>query len=159
MARAEYGVTVTLITGESYTFSKLGYAAGYFEQCLADKLRRLREGNLKWIKGVDDTLTMAQAAAVSKLMKQGMAAPIDVLYSIAPSFVAELEKIIDDSRLKDTYPVLKQILGAHRLFVGLKPADAKEPGTSITEAKASAEADLNDKEGGCQTHIMAYRIR
>lgn len=146
MAGAEYGVTLTLITGESYTFSKLGYHAGYFEQCLTDKLRRLRERNLKWIKGVDDTLTMTQASAVSKLMQEGVAAPIGVLHSIAPSFVAELEKIIDDSRLKDTYPVLKQICGAHRLFIGLKPADAKESGTTVAEAGASAATDLNDKE-------------
>ena len=145
MIRAEYGVTVTLVTGESYTFSKMGHHAEYFGQCLTDRLRTLREKNLKWIKGIDDTLTTVQASAVMKLTQEGLSAPIGKLRSIAPSFTAELEKIISDSRLRDTYPVLKQICAEHRLYVGLKPADMKEPeAAAITETKTGEVATDSD---------------
>ncbi len=154
MVRDEYGVTVTLTTGESYTFSKLGYQTEYFEQCLTDKLRGMREKNLKWIESIDDTLNTMQAAAVAKLMQEGVAAPIGRLHSLAPSFVAELEKIIKDSRLKDTYPVLKRICGAHRLYVGLKPADAKEPETIVIPEVQPEAADSDDKDDKAREPIL-----
>ena len=125
MEKGNFSLTLSLLTGERYTFSKLGYGTEPFTGEVTAALRSLRERSLVQLQETEKTLTSLQAAMAAKLMPEGVNAAIGKLSAAAPVLVTGLEKLIKESRIADSYPVLKGLCGEERLFVGMK-APAKE---------------------------------
>jgi hypothetical protein len=136
MDRGDYALTLRLDTGESYTYSKLGYDSEPFAAAVEKQIRALREKSLAAVRELDAALTTAQASQIAKLMPEGAATPIGRLSEIAPSFAAALETKIAATRAAGSYGAFRELCGRERIYVGFKKNDLPaEPETELdTEA-------------------------
>ncbi len=144
LEQGDYRLTLRLDTGESYTFSKLGYDTEPFSDAIAKQLRTLRENAIKAARDIDDRLTSVQAAAIAKLMPEGVAVSIGELSSIAPSFVKALEEKIKESRSAESYAVLKSICDPAQICVGIKKKFAEWRPTDTADGEEQDETDAAD---------------
>jgi hypothetical protein len=126
MDKGDYTLTLTLNTGESYTFSKLGYDTASVEAAIEGQIRALREKTLAAVKGIDPSLTVAQASQVARLLPEGAAAPIGRIAGITPSLVAALEAKIAATRAADSYVAFKELCDPLRIWLGFRKNEAGE---------------------------------
>jgi hypothetical protein len=134
MEKGDYALTLTLGTGESYTYAKLGYDTAPVETAIEKQIRALREKTLAAVKEIDPTLTAAQASQVAKLVPQGAAAPIGQLAGIAPSFVAALEAKIAATRAAESYKAFKELCDPAQIWVGFRKNEAdKDAGGGMAD--------------------------
>jgi hypothetical protein len=143
MKQEDYTITLTLNTGEIFSFSKLGYDTEPFRKQIADHIRGAREKAVASARELDGTLSMAQTALVAKLMPDGLAAGIDKLYASVPSFAAVVEQKIGNSQMAETYPLLKKLGDDTRLCVGIKhiPHEGDKE-QQLPEAENEYEAEV-----------------
>jgi ribosomal protein L40E len=124
MDKGDYALTLRLDTGESYTYSKLGYDTAPIEAAVEKQIRALREKSLAAVKELDPTLTAAQASGIAKLMPEGAAAQFGRLTAIAPSFTAALEREIAETcqpgsgRAAEYYKAFKELCDPAQIYVG-----------------------------------------
>lgn len=121
MEKDGFALTLALATGERYTLQKLGRELDNLERMLTDSLRALREQTLAWHKELAPNLGSMQATMATKLMPLGTAAPMEKLTAAAPPLAAALEEHIQDSRMAQTYPWLRDLCGGSGLAVGALP--------------------------------------
>ena len=120
MDKGDFELTLRLDTGESYTYSKLGYDSATFADQIEKQIRALREKTMTAVKEIDTALTAVQASRLAKLMPEGAAAPIGLLGDIAPSFVKALENKISETRAVESYKVFKELCGPLRIWAGFR---------------------------------------
>ena len=118
--KGDYDISLTLITGERYTFSKLGYGHQPLSACIEKQLRALKGKALDAVKETDPSLTAAQASAIAKLMPEGAAVPIGDFATIAPSFVDALNKRVGESRIAESAGVFAKLCNPAQICVGIK---------------------------------------
>ena len=123
MEKGNFELTLKLDTGESYTYSKLGYETGPFADAVEKQIRKLREKTLAALKEIDFTLTEAQSSQLAKLMPQGAAASLEQIAGIAPSFVKALEKKIAATRAAESYRVFKDLCNPAQIRIGFTESD------------------------------------
>ena len=124
-----HSLTLTLSTGERYTLSKLGRELDNLERLLTDGLRSLRERTLAWLGELAPNLGSMQGAVAAKLMPLGTAAMLTKLSAAAPPLATALEEQIEDSRMAQTYPWLRDLCGGQGLCIGaLPPPKQQEEG-------------------------------
>ena len=139
--QGDFSLTLRLLSGESYTFMRLGYETEPFTDGLTKQLRTLLENAMKTARELDGSLSSVQAAAIAKLMPEGVAVPIGALLSIAPSFVKALEAKIMESRSAESYQSLKAICDPKLICVGIK----KDFAASEAEDAETPESDEQDE--------------
>ena len=120
MDKGDYELTLKLITGESYTFSKLGYDTAHFADMVEKQIRSLREKALATIKEIDPALTTMQSSQISKLIPEGAAAPLGQISAIAPSFTSAIENKISQTRAAGSYNIFKELCHPAQIWVGFK---------------------------------------
>ncbi len=169
LEQRDYRLTLRLDTGESYTFSKLGYDTEPFSDAIAKQLRTLRENAIKAARDIDGRLTSVQAAAIAKLMPEGVAVSIGALSAVAPSFVKALEEKIKESRSAESYAVLKSICDPAQICVGIKkrfaewrPVETAEDGEEGDETAAmdvpATEDCSSEVESGDECEPDEYMV-
>jgi hypothetical protein len=121
--RDAYQLTIQLNTKESYTFARLGYDTLPFVEQIEQRIRALHQESLAVVKQIDPTLTAAQAMTIAKLVPEGVAASIEQLSGIAPSFVAALEKRISATCAADNYRAFKEMSDHQQIYVGFRKND------------------------------------
>jgi hypothetical protein len=124
LERGEYELTLTLDTGERYTYAKLGYDTAPFADAAEKQIRALRGKSLAAAKEIDPALTAAQASQIAKLLPEGAAAPLGRLAGIAPSFAAALEAKIAETRAAESYKAFKELCGPARIWVCFRKNEA-----------------------------------
>jgi len=123
MDKGDYTLTLTLDTGETYTFAKLGYDTAPVEVAVEKQIRSLREKSMAAVKEIDPTLTVTQASQLAKIMPEGEAAPFDRLAGIAPSFATSLESKIAATRAAESYEVFKELCDPARIWIGFRKSE------------------------------------
>ena len=120
LEKSEYSVTLRLLTGEVYTFGKLGYDTAPFANIIETQIRSLREKSLAAIAELDPSLRAVQTAQLAKCLPPGAAAPFGLLTGIAPSFVAALEIQLNNSRAAETFRIFRTRCNPEKIYVGFK---------------------------------------
>ncbi|MCL1979124.1 MAG: hypothetical protein FWG60_03080 [Methanomassiliicoccaceae archaeon] len=128
MDKKDVEVTLTLNNGDSYAFSKLGYETAGFAERVENNIRALREKTIEAVTEIDPTLTASQASQVSKLLTEGVAAPMGQLAAISSSFSAAVDKKLAQTRAADSYRTLKEMCDPSQIWVGLKKNDIRQDG-------------------------------
>jgi hypothetical protein len=118
MDKGDYALTLKLVTGESYTFSKLGYDTAPVETAIEKQIRALREKALAAVKELDPTLTAAQTSQLAKLLPEGAAATFGQIAAIAPSFAAAIEEKLSQTRAAESYKAFKTLCDPASIYVG-----------------------------------------
>lgn len=124
--KGDYDVGLGLQAGERYTFSKLGYDGRPFTDGIEKQLHAIREKALDTVRAVDPSLGAAQAAAVARLMPEGVAAPMGRLYAAAPSFVAAIEAKIGGSRAAESYRIFGELCDPAQIHIGFWKNTARD---------------------------------
>ncbi|NLV17681.1 MAG: hypothetical protein GXY50_10835 [Syntrophomonadaceae bacterium] len=149
----DFELILSLGTGESYSFIRLGHDTDTFVECLADRLHFLRTRALSAVRALDGSLNSAQASAIAKLMPEGVAVPLHKLAAIAPSFVTAVEAQVSQSRVGNEYRFFKEICDPLEVCVGMKSglageqnqdvlwiiAPGKKPGVAAVELATGVE--------------------
>ncbi|MCL2784396.1 MAG: hypothetical protein FWD55_02960 [Propionibacteriaceae bacterium] len=133
LTKGEFELTLSLETGESYTWSRLGYDTDLFADSIEAQIRTLREKSLMAIHEIDPTLNASQASQLSGLIPHGVAAPLSAIAGIAPSLVSALEDKIAQTCAAETYTAFKELSGSQHICVGFRKNDLKfgsQPGPS-----------------------------
>ncbi|MCL2124991.1 MAG: hypothetical protein FWH33_03250, partial [Oscillospiraceae bacterium] len=123
MEKGDYQLTLKLLTGESYTFSKLGYDTAPFADAVEKQIRALRENSLAAIKELDPGLKASEASQLVNIIREGVAAPMGQIANIAPSFVQTLESTLSQTRADESYATFKELCGSEHIWVGFKKND------------------------------------
>jgi len=139
MDKGAHELTLKLSSGEAYTLSKLGYDTSILSETIENNIRALREKTLAALKEFDLTLSTVQASKLANMIPEGVAAPIGQLASVAPSFVAAVEKKMAKTRAAESYDVFKEMCDPAKIWVGFKKNDA--PPAEDPEGKEGAEQD------------------
>ncbi|NLC52168.1 MAG: hypothetical protein GX764_07700 [Firmicutes bacterium] len=124
--KSDFKLSIQLDTEERYTFTMLGYDSEPFAETLMEQLRLMREKTLLAVKEIDPSLTPQQAFTIAKKMPKGVAAPLDSLAAIAPSFANALEKKIQESRSAEEYKIFTSICDPAQIWVGFHAFDGIE---------------------------------
>lgn len=154
MEKGAFSLRLGLDTGETYSFTRLGYDTEPFADCVSKCLSDLREKALQGVKALDGSLRPSQQAALAALMPEGAAAPIGRLREISPSFAAALEERIAQSRSAEEYLSFKEMGDPLQISVGMKSglagedaenilwmiAPGRKPGTAAVEFALSEDA-------------------
>jgi hypothetical protein len=146
--KGDYALTLKLLTGESYTFAKLGYDTAQFADAVEKQIRALREKSLAAIKELDTSLTAAQASQLAKIMPEGAAAPMGQLAEIAPSFAAALESKLAETRAADSYKAFKELCDPARIWVGFKKNDTADSAGGLPDMGGGIGSMLGGLTGG-----------
>ena len=120
MEKKDFAVTLKVSTGDSYTFSKMGYDLDPFVSTLENLLRSMRERALQSVKDTDNRLNPMQQQKIAKLMPEGAAVPLGRLKEIAPSFVTALEGKIAENGFEKEYNAFKKLCDPMYICVGIK---------------------------------------
>jgi len=139
MEKGEFELSISLDTGETYTWSKLGYDTAPFEKAVEEQIRALREKTLAAVKEIDPSLGTVQASQLAKLVPQGAAASIGRIAGIAPSFVTALEQKINDTRAAEYYKYFKEICDPAKIYAGFRKNAAAEEGNEGAVEAVEAE--------------------
>ena len=123
MDKGNYELTLSLDTGERYTYAKLGYDTAPFADAVERQIRKLREDSIVAVLDIDPTLTTAQASQIAKLMPRGAAVSFGRLTGLAPSFAAALIDKIDDTRAAEYYNTLCELNDPLSIWVGFRKND------------------------------------
>ena len=126
MEKGDYSLTLRLDTGDSYTYSKLGYETEPFANAIEKNIRAIREKTITRLKEIDPSLEPLLASKITKLMPMGAAASLGQLTAIAPSFAAALEAKIASTRASDSFNVFKELSSSANIYVGLRKNEAFE---------------------------------
>ncbi|MCL2032788.1 MAG: hypothetical protein FWG96_05930 [Methanomassiliicoccaceae archaeon] len=116
--KGEHELTLKLNTGESYTFSKMGYDTVPFTEAVEKNIRALREKSIAAVNNIDPSLSIAQASQIAKLMPEGAAVPMGQLAAIAPSFASYVDAKMAQTRAADSYALFKEICDATQIRIG-----------------------------------------
>ena len=144
MDKGDYELTLTLNTGESYTYTKLGYDTVPFADAVEKQIRALREKSLLAIKELDPTLSAAQASQLAKIMPEGAAAPFGQIVNIAPTFAAAVEEKINQTRAAEYYAVFKELCDPMSIYVGFRKNDTRESSGSTPDLNnITPDIDVN----------------
>ena len=120
MNTGDFELTLTLDTGESYSYARLGYDTTPFADAIAKQIRALREKTLAAVCVIDPSMTPMQASGVARLMPEGAAAPFGQIASIAPSFKAALESKLAGTRAAAYYVAFKELCDPAKIFIGFR---------------------------------------
>ncbi|MCL2513230.1 MAG: zinc ribbon domain-containing protein [Oscillospiraceae bacterium] len=145
MGKGGFSLTLTLDTGEAYTYSKLGYETDIFAEAVERQIRKLRENALAAVKEIDPGLTAAQASQIAKIMPQGAAAPIGKLADIAPSFAAALENKIAETRAAEYYGAFKELCYPAQIWVGFRKNEAAMETSGLSGTPAGGLGEILGK--------------
>jgi len=150
MEKRDFELALRLDSGESYTFSKLGYDTEPFADSVSNQIRALHEKSAAAIRELDTSLTAAQASQITGLMPQGAAASFDQINKIAPSFVAALELKLANTRAAEYYAVYKELCGSGNIYAGFRKNEPRAgaggslPGISGNIAAAPGNPEARD---------------
>ena len=160
----DYETTIVLVTGETYKFSKMGYDFTGFSKCIETQLIKMREKALGEVRSICTTVSGTQAAELSKLLPEGVAAPITGVMSISPDFIKSLDEIIKTTKIAESYQVLLEIGDASRTCVGFKNSFALTNDNSLmiwlnvpSKTKGVCAVEFASEEGdAAATFIYKY---
>ena len=138
MDKGDYELTLSLDTGETYSYARMGYDTAPVEAAIEKNIRALREKTLTAVKEIDLSLTTTQASQLAKLTPEGAAAPFGQLAAIAPSFTKALEKKIAATRAADSYKVFKELCDPTQIWVGFRRIEAAKDGDGDADGTAGA---------------------
>jgi len=135
MEKTDYSLTLRLDTGESYTYSKLGYDTVIFADAIEKQIRTMREKALAEIRELDPAVTTAQASQLAKRMQSGIAAEFGAIAAISPSFAATLNSKFAETGAAEYYKELKELCNPAQIYIGFEknktPDDGKGDSTGI----------------------------
>jgi hypothetical protein len=155
MSRKELEIELKLDTGDTYTFSRMGYDTVPFADAVEKQIRAMREMSTAAVKEIDSSLSATQASQISKIMPEGVAAPFGKLQAIAPSFVEALEAKITGTRAAESYTIFKELCDPSLISVGfkkIKKSKEEDEAPEVPEVEEGAE-DGEEKKAP-DTHLM-----
>ena len=133
-------LSLTLATEERFVFSMLGHDLDPLEKQITEHIRRQGENNTAFIQKLVPSLGFSECAKAARLLPEGIAVSTEQLRKVSPSLAAVLEKKIRNSKMSETYGLLKDLCNAEQLAVGIKALSDEE-----TEAlKAALLEKLNE---------------
>jgi len=145
--KGEFELTLTLDTGETYSWAKLGYDTAPFAEAVENQMRVLRGKSLAAVKEIDPTLESVQASQLAKLIPQGASASFGQLSGIASSFAEAMEEKIADTRAAEGYKAFKELCDPAKIFVGFRKNEEAEDGdTENTSENIEALEDTDGEE-------------
>ena len=154
MEKGSFILTLTLDTGETCSYSKLGYDTDIFAEAVERQIRDIREKTIGHVKELDPALPAIKAGQVAKLMPLGAAASFGQISGIAPSFAAALESKIMKSRAAEPFGVFKELCDPGLIYIGFRknenPRDEhvdSPEGVEVTEPEGKEDKG-EDKGGG-----------
>jgi hypothetical protein len=146
METGNYELTLTLDTGERYTYAKLGYETAPFAAAVEKQIRALREKALSAVREIDPSLTAPQAAQLAKVLRLGAAASMGTLRAIAPTFVAALEKKLSETRAAEYYAAFKQLCDPAQIYVGFRKNDSEIDLSAVLDGVLEASSSADGEE-------------
>ena len=126
LEKGEFSLTLTLDTGERYTYAKLGYETAPFADKVEQHIRALREATLAAVNELDPLIPAAQANHIVKLMPRGAAASFGQIAAVAPAFPAALEAKLADTRAAESYAAFKTLCDPMKIRVGFKKNEVQK---------------------------------
>ena len=120
MEKDGFCLTLKLITGESYSFIKLGYDTDVFEDILKKQIFSLGKNAINAVKKIDPSIGSSESSNIARMMPEGVAVSIGALSKESGSFVNAIEQKILSSRAADEYLYLKTIIDSEKICVGTK---------------------------------------
>ncbi len=140
ISKSDYELTLNMDTGESYTFSKLGYATSLFMEAVEKQIRKIREKSLSAVKEIEPSMTVPQASEVAKLMPEGAAASIALLAEKSKPFAEAIKAKISKTRAGDSYKTFSSLCCPEHIYMGFKKNyNSKE---TFESEKSFAGADI-----------------
>jgi hypothetical protein len=141
----EFTLKLNNISGgsDSYTFSRLGSFTESFANTIDKNLKDLRDKTISNLKIFDPTLSLTQYSQLSKILPEGMAAPMGEIKRIAPSFFDAIEKTLARTRGGASYEAFKEICDPANICVGFRRGNFREDGT-ILNAETGEIWDQNE---------------
>lgn len=122
----DYVLSIALAGGESYEFSMLGYDLDPLAKAVTEAILKLREHHKAFISRIDDQLGFAKTSQAARQFPEGIALPLAGLSQSFPTLASTLEKKISNSKMNDTYPVLKTVCNDEKLCLGIKSVPENE---------------------------------
>jgi len=141
MKKDNYALTVSLSTGEKYTFSMLGRDLEPMEKRIADGVKSLREKNISFIKKLDDALGSGTAVKAGRLFTEGIASPVNKL---PPELIKTLEKKINNSKIAKVREPLYQMCDEGQMYLGMKELPEEE--TELLKQQLLEKLNANAEE-------------
>jgi hypothetical protein len=123
MKKDDCSLTITLSTGEVYSFSMLGFDMEPLQNIIANHIRKLRDNNIAFVKMLQPALGFSDGNKVGALLPEGIAVQ---LKQLPPTIVQTLEKKALNSKMAASYQQLKNICDYARLAVGIKALPEEE---------------------------------
>ena len=141
----DYIITLRLFGNENYILAKMGNETHPFIKSVEEQIRAIRETTIASVKEIDPTLSTLQSSKIAGVMSEGVAAKMEFLKEIAPSFAVALEKKITLSRAADTYKVFCELCDPSQIYVGLKKNSSS---SAVADTASSAAGGLLENIGG-----------
>jgi hypothetical protein len=120
MQKNDFGLTLTIDTGESYSFNKLGYTTAPFCDAVEKQIRILRANSLSAIKEFDPSLSVTQASQIARIMPLGTTASFGNLSTIAPSFAKAIESKLLDTSIAEYYSAFRDLCDPAQIHLGFR---------------------------------------
>lgn len=136
LKRDGYALSISLSTNESCTFSMLGQNLEPLERVITQRVREMREENRKFLQEVCPALSYSDTAAASRLLHEGIAAP---LASLSDALRGTLVRKAKNSKMGAYYDKLLSLGDGGKLAVGLKALDEE----TVEALKAALLERLN----------------
>jgi hypothetical protein len=133
MNKGDYELTLSLDTGESYSYRKLGYATTTLTSAVEKQIRALRERSLLAAKEIEPSLSTVEASQIAKLMPQGAALRFGQIAEISPSFVTALEKKLANTRAAEYYEAFKELSDPMQIHIGFRKNETAAKQTSADD--------------------------
>ncbi len=131
-----YSLSVSLSTGEGCTFSMLGQDFEPLERDITKRVRETREENREFVADACPNLSYAETASASRLLREGIAAPLSLLSDTLKSTLIRKAK---NSKMGAYYDKLLSLGEKGKLALGLKALDEE----TVEELKAALLEKLN----------------
>lgn len=144
MELKDFILTLTLVTGEQYVFSQLGYDHEPFARIIRDSIKGLRQENAAVIQELDGSLGPTSLVEASRLLPEGLVVDLGEIVSCCPSTAQVLEGLLADSPIGDYYAALKTLADPAGLAVGFKAMRA----APVPEPEEGDEEDPALESGG-----------
>lgn len=138
-------IKLTLDTGETYEFIRLGDRLEHLYELININLMKIRDDSIKAVRSFDRDLDVEQASNIALLVTNGATASLATLSSIAKSFVKASEDRIAGTRAMDTYSFFKASFRTQSLYLGIKK------GLTYCEYEADIAwaVAVQNREDGC----------
>lgn len=150
MQKENYSFSLSLNTGERYTFSMLGYDLEPLIRQTERHILRLREADTSFAEKLCGTLGFTEKAQVQGMVHEGNAVPLARISGAFPALAAAMEAKAKNSKMGKTYSMLRELCDGNRLCLGIRevPEERREllKENLLEQLSKNGEAELTSEQ-------------